>query len=815
VKDAAAISCTGSAHYCIERRTGTSLWGSVAACVLIITLVALPAFSGRDFIQDLIFVFYMSALAQCWNLLAGYTGLVSVGQQAFVGLGGYLLFALTILAGLDPLAAIVLAGALSAAFAVPTALIVFRLRGAYFAIGTWVMAEVYRLVLAQFKQLGGGTGKSLPPSVTNEVFGIEWIKSLFAVRTPAARDIISYWVALVLAVGTIALVYLVLRSRRGLALGAIRDSEAAAESVGVDSFRIKFGIYVIIAAATGMIGALIYLQKARISPDAAFSVLDWTAYVIFIVVIGGIGTIEGPILGTTVFYLMQRYLASYGAWYLILLGCLAISVMLLAPRGLWGFITERYGLVLFPIRLRLVVERGDQTYVTPAPKAQITSVYALFTAAARQATTGYLPALHRGGSAINRLSTAINRQVTAARVSRRALATYKFFTAVHQRAMKTYLPTLHRRGLAVYGFVTAVHRQAMTIYLSTLRRGNVAIGRFWMAAHARALTAYLPTLRRGGLATYRFFTLVRRQAMMSYFAALRLFNSLFVVAARKATALPSEILSARRRRGSTVSFNPGNQNPPMSKQMQGKICVITGGAGSIGLAAAKLLLAEGAKVMLLDLSEAALKKAAADIAGDSLAWSAADVTKSDQVKNCIASTVSRWGKIDVLFSNASNFGVVAPITEYPEDVFDSVFAVHVKSAFLAAKHTLPFMNDGGSIIMTSSIVAVEGDPGVCAYITAKHAQVGLMRALAKEAAARNIRVNTIHPGPVDDAFQFEVETNLSRVLGRDAGAVFNEAIPLRRHVRAEEVARSVLYLASDASRFTTGSLLMVDGGLSA
>jgi len=243
--------------------------------------------------------------------------------------------------------------------------------------------------------------------------------------------------------------------------------------------------------------------------------------------------------------------------------------------------------------------------------------------------------------------------------------------------------------------------------------------------------------------------------------------------------------------------------------------VITGGAGSIGQAAAKLLHAEGAKVMLVDLSETSLKKAAADIGGDNVAWSAADITRSDQVKDCMSRAAGRWGKIDVLFSNAGNFGVVAPVTEYPEDVFDSVLAVHVKGAFLAAKHALPLMNDGGSIIITSSIVGVKGDPGVCAYITAKHAQVGLMRVLAKEAAARNIRVNTIHPGPVDNEFQLHVERNLSGVLGRDATAFFNEIIPLRRHVRAEEVARSVLYLASEASSFTTGSLLMVDGGLSA
>jgi NAD(P)-dependent dehydrogenase (short-subunit alcohol dehydrogenase family) len=260
------------------------------------------------------------------------------------------------------------------------------------------------------------------------------------------------------------------------------------------------------------------------------------------------------------------------------------------------------------------------------------------------------------------------------------------------------------------------------------------------------------------------------------------------------------------------SRKPGSS---MFKRMQGRICVITGGAGSIGVAAAKLLLHEGARVMLMDLNEAALKKAATELGGEDLAWSAVDVTKSDEVRDAVRATVARWGKIDVLLSNAGNFGVAVPVTDYPEDIFDSVIAVHVKGAFLTAKHVLPHMNDGGSIIITSSIVGVKGDAGVCAYVTAKHAQVGLMRVLAREAAPRNIRVNTIHPGPVDNEFQLNVERKLSPVFGRDATSFFNEIIPLGRHVRAEEVANSVLFLASDASSFTTGSLLMVDGGLSA
>jgi branched-chain amino acid transport system permease protein len=344
----------------IETADGFSRAAVTGAVILLLALVLLPVVAGRNLIQDLIFLFYMLALAQCWNLLAGYAGLISVGQQAFVGLGGYLLFAFTLIAGLNPLIAIPLAGLVSALLALPTALIVFRLRGAYFAIGTWVVAEVYRLVFAQIKPLGGGTGTSLTPSVTSSVPGIESVKTWLDLRTPAARDIVSYWVALALLATTLAAIYLILRSRRGLALGAIRDHEVAAAGLGVDIYRIKLAVYVATAAMTGMIGALIYLQKARISPDAAFSVLDWTAYVIFIVVIGGIGTMEGPVIGAIVFYLLQHYLADFGAAYLILLGTIGIVIMLFAPKGLWGLVAERYDLTLFPTRRRLIThDHGD------------------------------------------------------------------------------------------------------------------------------------------------------------------------------------------------------------------------------------------------------------------------------------------------------------------------------------------------------------------------------------------------------------------------------------------------------------------------
>jgi NAD(P)-dependent dehydrogenase (short-subunit alcohol dehydrogenase family) len=251
------------------------------------------------------------------------------------------------------------------------------------------------------------------------------------------------------------------------------------------------------------------------------------------------------------------------------------------------------------------------------------------------------------------------------------------------------------------------------------------------------------------------------------------------------------------------------------KRLDDKVCLITGGGGSIGLATARLFLDEGAKVMLVDLAQADLARAAERLGSDRVAIVAADVTKATDVAAAVGAVVARWGRIDVLFSNAGNFGVVAPIAAYPEDVFDAVYAVHVKGAFLACKYAAPQMNDGGSIVITSSVAGTRGDPGVYAYITAKHAQVGLMRCLAKELAPRRIRVNTIHPGPIENTFQHAVEADLAKLIDRDGAAFFNDMIPLGRHGSPEEIAQSVLYLASSQSSFTTGALLMADGGMSA
>jgi NAD(P)-dependent dehydrogenase (short-subunit alcohol dehydrogenase family) len=250
-------------------------------------------------------------------------------------------------------------------------------------------------------------------------------------------------------------------------------------------------------------------------------------------------------------------------------------------------------------------------------------------------------------------------------------------------------------------------------------------------------------------------------------------------------------------------------------QLNGKTALITGGAGSIGFASASAFAREGARVMLVDLNESDLQAAVEKLPAGRAGYVVADVTEPDAVQRYIDATVARFGKIDVLFSNAGNIGTIAPIEDYPLDVFRSVLDVHVVGAFLACKYAVPQMNDGGSIVITSSIVGVRGSPGAFGYSVAKHAQVGLMRSLAKALAPRRIRVNTIHPGPVDNAFQLEVERRLSIVLKKDATAVLNASIPLGRHAHADEIARSVLYLASDASSFTTGTTLIVDGGSSA
>jgi branched-chain amino acid transport system permease protein len=318
----------------VERATAASRIGAGFAVLLLAAGISLPWWSDAGTMRLLVEFFCFLVMAQMWNLLAGYGGLVSIGQQAYLGLGGYALFALANHAGLNPFLCVPLAGLFAALVAWPTAKLVFRLHGGYFAIGTWAVAEVFRLLLANVATFGGGSGQSL--------------RAMAAIPRET-REPVAYLMALAAAVAAIAVVYLLLRSRHGLALTAIRDSEVASASQGIDVAFTKFWVYIVSAAGFGVVGALYYMNILRISPNAAFDV-NWTAYVIFIVVIGGIGTIEGPIVGTLLFFLLRETLSEFGAWYLIALGLIAVVVMLYFPGGLWGAVSKKFDLHLFPVR---------------------------------------------------------------------------------------------------------------------------------------------------------------------------------------------------------------------------------------------------------------------------------------------------------------------------------------------------------------------------------------------------------------------------------------------------------------------------------
>jgi branched-chain amino acid transport system permease protein len=302
-------------------------------------LIALPWTGNAGLMRMVVEVIALLVLAQMWNLLAGYAGLVSIGQQAYVGLGGYALVVLADDLGVNPFLAVPLAGLVAALFAVPTATAVFRFRGGSFAVGTWAVAEVYRLLVANTDALGRGTGRTL--------------KAVFPLSRET-RELGTYALALAIGLAALVAVYGYLRSRQGLGLTAIRDSEPASESLGVDVFRTKLAVYLIAAFGTGVTGALIYLNLLRIAPDAAFSI-NWTAYTIFIVVIGGLGSVEGPIVGTLLFFCLRQALSDYGAWYMILLGILAVVAMLRFPQGLWGLVAERFNLHVFPLQRRVQV----------------------------------------------------------------------------------------------------------------------------------------------------------------------------------------------------------------------------------------------------------------------------------------------------------------------------------------------------------------------------------------------------------------------------------------------------------------------------
>jgi len=248
-------------------------------------------------------------------------------------------------------------------------------------------------------------------------------------------------------------------------------------------------------------------------------------------------------------------------------------------------------------------------------------------------------------------------------------------------------------------------------------------------------------------------------------------------------------------------------------KLANKVAVITGGSGAIGSATAKLFLNEGAKVVLVDINEDALQKVASEMGSPNVSFVAADVTKANDVQNYVEHTLKTFGKIDVFFNNAGIEGVVKPIAEYPEEAFDKLISVNIKGVWLGLKYVLPEMNDGGSIINTSSVAGLMGFENMSAYTTSKHAVIGITRTAALESAPRGIRVNSVHPAPVDNRMMRSLEDGYAPGEGESVKKTFEAAIPMKRYASNDDIANGVLFLASDDSKFITGMKLVIDGGM--
>ncbi len=252
-------------------------------------------------------------------------------------------------------------------------------------------------------------------------------------------------------------------------------------------------------------------------------------------------------------------------------------------------------------------------------------------------------------------------------------------------------------------------------------------------------------------------------------------------------------------------------------KLDGRVAVITGGSGGIGRAAAKRFVDEGANVLLVDLEERALRSAVDAIGGNHAGFVCADVTGDDDTQRYVKTAVERYGRIDIYLANAGIEGNIKPITEYPIEVFDRVIAVNVRGVWLGLKHVIPVMakGGGGSIVITSSTSGIHGYAGVSAYVTSKHAVIGMMRTAALECAPLKIRVNTVNPAPIETRMMRSLEEQFVPGHPGQAKEQMQATIPLGRYGQPEEVADVMLFLASDQSSFCTGGIYMVDGGVSA
>jgi branched-chain amino acid transport system permease protein len=320
----------------VHRWTRSSRLAVWASAIVFISFAVLPGVLGAGAIDRLTALFIYVIMAAMWNALAGYGGLVSVGQQMFFGLGAYFTVRLAE-ADVDPFMAMAIAGVVVALVSYPLSLVMLRLKGGEFAIGMWVVSALTHLLVNLDGLIQGETGRSLI--------------SLNAYDAASRRDII-YWLALVAMAGLLMGLFALLRSRRGAAIQAIRDNEDAAESLGVDVTGTKRLLFVLAAFGIGIAGALWLASATSFQPKTYFSV-QWTAYMIFMVLVGGIGRFEGAILGAVIFFAIETWFGNLGVWYLIGLGVVALLFSLFLPRGLWGEIETRFGLSLMPVGYRL------------------------------------------------------------------------------------------------------------------------------------------------------------------------------------------------------------------------------------------------------------------------------------------------------------------------------------------------------------------------------------------------------------------------------------------------------------------------------
>jgi branched-chain amino acid transport system permease protein len=319
----------------VSRWSRAAMATALTCGLMLVLLAAAPYAVGTGITQGLVTLFLLVSMAALWNLLAGYAGMISFGQQAYLGIGAYVVY-LVARTGVSPFAAIAVGAVACALAAVPIFALLRPLNGGYFAVATWVVAECLFLYVTNQLWLGGGTGVSLSGQLSS--------------MPPVLRQADTYWAALVLMVLIVAGVYLLVRSRFGLDSRAVHDEPGAAAAMGVEVQRTRWLAYVLAAVGFGAVGGMLIVSTLYIDPATVFNV-NYSADMLFMVVIGGLGTMEGPVIGAVIFFAVQEEFARYGAWYLVAIGAVAIAVVLAAPGGLWGLAARR-GWSLLPVGYR-------------------------------------------------------------------------------------------------------------------------------------------------------------------------------------------------------------------------------------------------------------------------------------------------------------------------------------------------------------------------------------------------------------------------------------------------------------------------------